>query len=191
MPQAPSGLDAVPNIPWGTHITHFFTKGDDLRETLVPYFKAGLENNERCLWVTGGDFDAEQARASLRQAVPDLDARESSKQIEIKDGHHFYARGRKLEPYVLVEGLVKAEQDALGSGYRGLRTSGNCAWVDRSQWRDFEIYEGLVQDTVRGRRMICMCSYHTTQSKGSDLIAVMDRHDFAIPPRRRAGLKAV
>ena len=69
MPPAPSGLDAVPSLPWGTHITHFFKTGDDLRETLVPYFKAGLENNERCFWVTGADFDARQLRVGRPHAM--------------------------------------------------------------------------------------------------------------------------
>lgn len=189
MPQAPSGFDAVPSLPWGTHITHFFNTGDDLRDMLVPYFKAGLENNERCLWVTGGEFDAQRARAAMRAAVPDFDVRESFGQIRIQDTHHFYAPGQKLKAHALVDGLIRAEQDALGAGYTGLRTSGNCAWVDRAQWKDFDIYESLVQQAVRSRRMICLCSYCTNQ--GSDLIAVMDRHDFAVSSRRRPTCETV
>lgn len=48
--------------------------------------KAGLENNERCLWVTGKALNAEQARSALRAAVPDLDKRERDKKIEIAKG---------------------------------------------------------------------------------------------------------
>ena len=61
---------------------------------LVPYFKAGLENNERCLWVTGAALNAEQARSALRAAVPDLDKRERHKQIEIANGEEWYAAAR-------------------------------------------------------------------------------------------------
>jgi hypothetical protein len=53
---------------------------------LVPYFKAGLENNEQCLWVTGHAFTAEEARYALGVTVPDLDKRERSKQIDIVNG---------------------------------------------------------------------------------------------------------
>jgi hypothetical protein len=52
-PWSPSGLRTVPHLQWGSHLAHFFGSGDELRDVLVPYFKAGLENNERCLWVTG------------------------------------------------------------------------------------------------------------------------------------------
>lgn len=189
MPQAPSGFDTVPSLPWGSHITHFFKTGEDLRDMLVPYFKAGLDNNERCLWVTGSEFDAQQARAAMQDALPDFDARETAGQIDIQDAHRFYAPGQKLQPHTLIEGLIKAEQNALSAGYTGLRTSGNCAWVDRAQWKDFEVYESLVQQTVRSRRMICMCNYSTNQ--GCDLIAVMDKHDFAVSSRRRPTCEAV
>jgi len=42
--------------------------------------------------------------------------------------------------------------DALQKGYMGLRTNGNCAWVSHDQWEDFQKYERLVHNFVRGRR---------------------------------------
>jgi two-component sensor histidine kinase/PAS domain-containing protein len=182
---SPSGLRIVPHLQWGSHLAHFFGTGDDLRDVLVPYFKAGLENNERCLWVTGPAFNLEQARSALRAAVSDLDERERAGQIEIVNGEEWYAAGEKLAPDFLVRGLVRREQDALGIGYAGLRTNGNCAWVSQDQWPDFLQYEGLVQSTVRGRRMICMCSYCTDQLDGSHL-EVMERHDLTVPSALRS-----
>jgi len=41
-------------LVWGSHIGQLFDSATDLREMLVPYFQAGLLNNERCLWVTDG-----------------------------------------------------------------------------------------------------------------------------------------
>jgi hypothetical protein len=58
---------------------------------------------------------------------------------------------------------MRREQDALGLGYAGLRTNGNCALVTEHQWTDFLDYETLAQKAVRGRRMICLCSYCTEQ----------------------------
>jgi hypothetical protein len=47
-----SGIDTIGDVPWGTHICQFYQTKKDLADTLVPFFKAGLENNELCLWVT-------------------------------------------------------------------------------------------------------------------------------------------
>src|SRR5580658_673257 len=183
-PWSPSGLQTVPHIQWGSHLVHFFASGTELRDVLVPYFKAGLENNERCLWVTGQAFDAEQARSALRAAVSDFDKRERDKQIEIANGDEWYASGAKLRPHDLMSGLLQSEQDALGLGYAGLRTNGNCAWLSRDQWADFLEYETLVQKSVRGRRMICMCGYCMDQLRDGSQLEVMERHDMAIPGTR-------
>jgi hypothetical protein len=110
--------------------------------------------------VTGEAFDADRARSSLRAAVPDFDRRERDGQIEIVNGDEWYAAGQKIQPEELVSGLLQREQDALGLGYSGLRTNGNCAWVREDQRADFLDYEALVQKAIRGRRMICLCSYH-------------------------------
>ena len=185
-PWSPSGLQIVPHLRWGSHVAHFYGSGDDLRDVLVPYFKAGLENNERCLWVTGDAFNAEQARAALRAALPDLDKRERIKQIEIANGDEWYAAGEKLRPRELLNGLLEREQDAVGLGYAGLRTNGNCSWVSRDQWADFLEYETLVQQTVRGRRMICMCSYCMDELLDGANVEVMERHDMTMPRALRS-----
>ncbi len=177
---SPSGLQTVPHLQWGAHVAHFFSAGHELRDVLVPYFKAGLENNERCLWVTGQAFTAEQARSALRAAVPDLDQRERDKQIEIADSGQWYAAGAKLQPREIVRGLLQREQDALELGYAGVRTNGNCAWVSPNQWADFLNYESLVQEAVRGRRMICMCSYCVDQLQDGAQMDVLGRHDMAV-----------
>ncbi len=177
---SPSGLKNIPHLKWGSHLAHFFNSGDQLRAVLVPYFKAGLENHEVCLWVTGRAFNAEEARSALRTAVPDLDARERDKQIDIANGEEWYGAREKLRPHELVSGLVQREQDALARGYAGLRTNGNCSWVSPGQWADFLDYEGLVQKVVRGRQMICMCSYCGDQLGAGSHLEVMDRHDLSM-----------
>ena len=41
-----SGIDIIGDMPWGTHFCQFYQTTEDLIDILVPYFKAGLENNE-------------------------------------------------------------------------------------------------------------------------------------------------
>jgi hypothetical protein len=74
---AATGLPSLGELPWGSHVCQFFLDGSDLRDTLVP-FKAGLENNERCLLVAMEPFSADDARSALRAAVGDFDRRERS-----------------------------------------------------------------------------------------------------------------
>jgi signal transduction histidine kinase len=178
---SPSGLRAIPHLQWGSHVTHIFQSGDELRDLLVPYFKTGLENNECCFWVTGKDFTAEEARSALRSALPELERFERNKQIEICDGGAFYGPNDRLHPEELIRGLLQREREALGRGHAGLRTNGNCSGIHPQQLKDFLEYEAIVQHTVRDRRMICMCSYHADQLRNGFHLDLMARHDIVLP----------
>ena len=182
---APSGLETVSTLQWGSHLSQLFENGGDLRDLLVPYFKAGLENEEQCLWVTGDAFRADEARSALRAAVPDLDRRERSNQIEIRDYHEWYQAGAKLQPGEIVSGLLERERAALEHGWRGVRTHGNCAWVTPQQWPDFRDYETLVHQSIRDRRMICMCGYCLADVEGDRMLDLIERHDLMLPRRGR------
>jgi hypothetical protein len=46
-----TGISAIGDVRWGTHFCYFYETKQDLLDTLVLYFKAGLEHNEFCLWV--------------------------------------------------------------------------------------------------------------------------------------------
>jgi len=185
---APSGLEIAPQLRWGSHLAHFFGAADELRDVLVPYFKAGLENHERCLWVTGRAFNTADARAALGAAVSDLDSRERNRQIEIIDGEQWYSSRAQLRPGELLSQLLKREHDALAQGYQGQRSSGNCAWVSPAQWPDFMEYERLVQKAVPERRMICICSYCSGELDDAGRTAVTGTHDLTL--RSRHGFSA-
>lgn len=185
--EAPSGIEVVSSLRWGSHICHAFERPADLEETLVPYFAAGLKNNEACLWVTSSPFAAAEARIALRAAIPDLDSREVANQIEIRDAADWYKHGQAILPDVFVSDLLEREQAALRSGYQGLRTNGNCSWVAAEQRADFQKYEDLIQKTVKGRRMICMCSYGPHQTREAGFHAVMLSHDVLLTPTNCSG----
>ena len=40
------GLDVIGEAPWGTHLCQFYATNENLADILVPYIKAGLENND-------------------------------------------------------------------------------------------------------------------------------------------------
>src|SRR5258707_556432 len=60
-----SGLPLLGEIPWGTHVCQFYERPEDLLETLVPYFKAGLDGNEALAWVTDQDLSVNAASAGV------------------------------------------------------------------------------------------------------------------------------
>src|SRR5260370_12378762 len=77
------GIPGLDEAPWGTHCCQFYETKDDLIGLLVPYFKAGLENDEFCLWVTSTCVDEKDARRAMTQAMSQFDRYVQDGQIEI------------------------------------------------------------------------------------------------------------
>jgi hypothetical protein len=187
---ATTGLQGLGEVPWGSHVCQFFQNGSDLRDTLVPYFKAGLENNERCLLVAMEPFSADNARSALRAAVGDFDRRERRKQIEIHDVRAWYNSDTVINGEEIVAGLLASEEQARADGYNGFRTNGNIGWLGRNQWEDFQDYEAGVTRGLSGRRMISMCSYCLDSCGSIELLDVITRHSHALT-RQRDGWSCV
>ena len=59
-------------------------------DILVPYFKAGLENNEFCMWIVSQPSEVEEAKEALRGDIPDFDVYLERGQIEIIPYTHWY-----------------------------------------------------------------------------------------------------
>ena len=78
-----TGIDIIGDVPWGTHFCQFYQTKEDLIDILVPYFKAGLENNEFCMWVTSEPLNKKEAEEVMRKAVPNFDQYLERGQIEI------------------------------------------------------------------------------------------------------------
>ena len=91
-----TGIDVIGDVPWGTHFCQFYESGQDLVETLVPYFKEGLAANEFCMWVTSEPLEVQQAREALKKVVPNLEDYIRSGQIEIIDYKDWYVRSGKF-----------------------------------------------------------------------------------------------
>ena len=177
---APVGLTGIDELPWGSHLCQFFASGDELRDAIVPYFKAGLENDERCLLVAMDPFGSDGARSALRAAVSDFDRRELAKQIEIHDVRAWYAAAGAIEAERMADGLLRSEEQSRADGYNGFRTNGNVGWLRRDQWKDFQDYEARVSRALKGRRMISLCSYCLDNCAPRDVLDVVCRHDVTV-----------
>ena len=86
------GVPGIRPVIYGSHLCHFYPDRDELVQSLVPFFQAGLLNNERCLWVTAEPLPAAQARAELEKITPDLEVRIANGQLRIVDGREVNRR---------------------------------------------------------------------------------------------------
>ena len=111
-----SGIDIIGNVPWGTHFCQFYQTKKDLMDILVPYFKAGLENNEFCIWIAPQPLEVEEAKEALRSVVPDFDVYLGRGQIEIFPYTHGYINEGVFDSKKVISGWSEKLNWALERG---------------------------------------------------------------------------
>ena len=175
------GLDEL--FRWGDHVCHFFRSADDLGEILVPYFKAGLERNEVCIWVTGHPYGRDRAVSEMRAAMSDFDRRTSAGQMQIFGQDEWYAKQEFMSPAERVQTWLSRKDEAVGLGYAGLRANGNTSFLDESSWDEFLIYEQAVSEAYKDQRCIGLCSYWMDKCSASGVIDVTHCHGLGLAKR--------
>jgi PAS domain S-box-containing protein len=196
-----TGISVVGDVPWGTHFCHFYETKDDLLDILIPYFKAGLENNELCVWVVSDPLGEDEAKNAFRRAVPEADRYLTSGHMEIYSHSIFPSSRQQTSPTGRIEivphtdwylkgGAFIAEQvldgwneklaDALAKGYAGLRGNGNEAWLTEENRKDFIQYEKTLDEKLADQRMIVLCSYPLSSSSAAQIFDVVNTHQLAV-----------
>jgi PAS domain S-box-containing protein len=181
-----TGISAVGPAPWGTHFCHFYETKQDLLDTVVPYFKAGLESKEFCLWVIS-DSDSvtvEEAKGALAEAVPDLERHLSDGDIEVLVGLGWYLEDNVFNLERVTRAWDAKLKRALARGYDGMRVSGDTLWLTEKHWKDFNVYEKQLNDSIIDRPMTVLCTYPLTRSGAALVLDVAKTHQFAIARRQ-------
>lgn len=177
------GIPGITSIPFGIHLCHFYPHRQDLIDSLVPYFKAGLDNNERCLWITAAPFPADEARAALRKVVPGLGTMIEEGRIRILDAKDWYADAEGLRGTDVVQFWLREEEKALVDGFQGLRIAGNTSFVTPEDWATFMRYEHAVTAAFQDRRIVALCSYNLHQCRATDVFEVIRNHHYTLDRR--------
>lgn len=175
-----TGLCMIGDVPWGTHFCQFYSTREDLLDILVPYFKAGLDNNEFCMWVTSEPLEVDEAVQAMRSAIPVFDERMERGQIEIIPYTAWYKKNGRFDSDEVLAGWVSKLEAALKAGYEGLRLSGNTFWLERSDWKGFKAYEEAVDTVIGTYRMIAICTYSLEKCTATDIMDVLSNHSFAL-----------
>jgi PAS domain S-box-containing protein len=178
-----TGIELIGNVPWGTHFCQFYQTREDLISILVPYFQAGLENNEYCMWVTSEPLNVEDARKALKKEVRDLDDYIKKGQIEILDYSQWYTKPGHFVPDDVLQSWIEKERQARKRGFAGLRLTGNTFWLEKRDWKKFTDYEAAVNDIIGKHHMLAICTYSLDKCTGLDIADVIVNHQFALIKR--------
>jgi signal transduction histidine kinase len=179
-----TGVDVVGDIPWGTHFCLFYETKVDLLETSVSYCKAGLEGQEFCLWVVAEPLAVEEARRALKQALPDFGRYYADHSIEIVAARDWYLQDGTFDLNRIIGGWNEKVARALARGYVGIRVTGDTAWLEKKDWKDFCEYEDSVNQAIANQRLAALCTYPLAACGAAEILDVVRTHQFTVAKRR-------
>lgn len=176
----------IDEMAWGRHACYFYETQQDLLNTLVPYFKAGLEDKEFCLWVISKSelLTVAEAESALRKAVPDLDRylTEGSLQIVNYDDS-FNQAGVSITQRVINQ-FIETLNLASAGGYVGLRVSGSPIWAIKKDQREFHEFENELDKQIAGQCMMVLCTFPLVTTGAADILDAARTHQLVAVLRR-------
>jgi DNA-binding CsgD family transcriptional regulator len=178
-----TGIRVAGSMPWGTHICVFYETSEDLLDTCVSYFAAGLASNELCVWAVSDPISRDAAMTALHRGIPNFDGHLAAGRIELIDGRDWYLPGDQFEMQRITAGWDEKLRAALAKGYDGMRVSGNAFWIATEHWKEFCEYEHELDRSLDGRPMIVLCTYPLPASRAVDVLDVARAHHCTIARR--------
>ncbi|MBI4776208.1 MAG: MEDS domain-containing protein [Deltaproteobacteria bacterium] len=180
-----SGIPLIGDLPWGSHFCQFYQTKQDLLDVLIPYFKAGLENNELCVWVTSDFLTRREALHALKKSVPGFSDHLAKGQMEIFPYTDWYLIGGNFDLQRTLNMWMEKHDDALSKGFAGTRVSGNPYWIDnKKDWDDFAAYEAEINNVIGGTKLLVLCTYSLKKCGVMEILDVVKNHAFALAKNR-------
>ncbi|MBI5055748.1 MAG: MEDS domain-containing protein [Nitrospirae bacterium] len=176
-----SGIALIGDLPWGSHFCQFYSTKKDLLDVLVPYFRAGLENNELCVWVTSDFLTTEDALKAMKKGVQGFSEYLANGQMEIFPYTDWYLKGGSFDLKRTLNMWMEKHNEALSRGFAGMRVSGNPYWIDnKKDWDDFACYEAEINNVIGGTKLLVLCTYSLKKCGVVEIMDVVKNHEFAL-----------
>jgi hypothetical protein len=178
------GIPGIDRATWGEHICVFFYSKAELLRLTIPYIKAGLEDGEFCMWITGEPVNEVEAFQALEQVLPNAADYLLQKQLEIIPHSQWYVSAGVFDANLVLHNWVSKARYAEAKDFAGIRITGNPFWLRTEQdWSQFGEYEKAVTNAIRDEHVIALCTYPGYICQRDDVHRVLSVHRSTLFPR--------
>jgi|GEM_PF-779662 len=175
-----SGLETMPELPWGTHLCQFYKTADDLLSVALPFIKAGMENNEYCLWVAWEPVDTARVLEAMAGQLPDPTILFGSHQIEVASHCTPDFRKGPFQSGGLAEPVKERIEKAIAMGYEGVRIADNFSWHHESDWCGLIEGERAAAEAMAQYPVLALCSYPIDGCTGFQMKDIGGAHHYVL-----------
>jgi DNA-binding CsgD family transcriptional regulator len=160
----------------GCHVCAFYETKEDLLDLVLPFFSAGRDRGELCVWMMPDDANEDGAKSRVHTLV--------ERGLELRPARELYLRGGRFERDAVTRFWDEKVQQALSVNHPGVCASGDAFWLQQSDWDDFLKYEADLNTMIADKPITLLCTYPLTSSNAGDAFDVVRAHQYAIAKHR-------
>ena len=175
------GIPGAEPVPSGEHLCVFFHTKAELLQLVVPFIQAGLEDNEFCMWVTGGPVNEREAFQALEQVLPNAHEYLARKQLEILPYTQWYLSSGVFNPKIVLDNWMSKARHSQAKDFAGIRITGNPLWLkSEADWARFGNYEKTVHEAIRTERVLALCTYPMEICESRSMLDTLSAHSSTL-----------
>jgi PAS domain S-box-containing protein len=163
------------------HLCLIYESREEQLRTMVPFVRQGLEQGDRCVYVSDGGTAAAVSDALRAGGVP-VDEAARSGALAVAGYRDIYLAGGRFDPDAVLDFASGAGVQAVGEGYRALRIAGEMAWALRGDPGSDRIleYESKVNRRISSVPVTAICQYDRTRFAPEVIRDVIRTHPLVV-----------
>jgi len=145
----------------GDHACTLYDSEEERLSAATQFIRDGLAWHERCVYVCCDD-NPEGFRAALKSAGIDAAGAEAQGALVLLTKDQAHLNGGDFDPAKIIAMIDAALQDALNSGFDGLRGAGEMTWLlDQAPGSErIAEYEALLNRYFSNKPIVMLCQYN-------------------------------
>ena len=170
-------------LGYGDHACPVYQSDDEQLDVAVAFIQIGLSRNERCVFA-GSRAVLARMHDALTFAGVDVsgDARRGALHLLVDD--ETYLRNGKFNADEMLELVASLENDAIASGYAGLRAVGEMSWaLTGCTEQELVDYEVRLNRFIKGRRTLALCQFDRRRFHASFIHDIIRTHALVLVGR--------
>lgn len=164
------------SLPWGAHACFFYKSSSELSEPFKNYFREGLLNNEKCIWIVPKSYGWENAERLVRELLTETGLDGSAFEIIRHENWYEGAGGRFRGTNEVVLGWLEKIESAVSAGFGGVRVAGD-AHFHPEDLKKFFAYEKEVNDSIGTLKIKALCSYCIPNFSADQISEILNTHE--------------
>lgn len=173
-------LDIIKDIPLGTHIAVLYPDNNKFIGILSEFIKAGLKNNEMCLWVYAQEKNSNTVRDKISKTIPDIDFYIEKGQFRVISCKEWYISDNRFDGMKVRNKWSGLTRQSIEKGFSAFRVVGDTSWVDKSLSKSFHKYEESLNDIFTEFPITVLCAYDVTKLDVYELANVLKNHSYIV-----------